>query len=133
MKNFKFSLLIAIVMTMVISVGYANSSPPKSESYPDLIATGNEQATMSFNVTNESFVIENHVDVLTVGLVGVPATLPAPKVSQLNKFIHFHANTNLPITTIESRCRSDDMQDHVSNYQTNQRNSLSFVGDERIQ
>lgn len=128
MKNLS-NICFAFIMMIACSVGYANASPPKTTapSYASIVPSFQNGVILSNEFHSDVMAVQNLAQAHDVTLIqanesnyssaqihGEAITskaiiLPAPKVIQLNLFIHYNVITNQSIKKPEPRARSSDI------------------------
>jgi len=102
------------------SVGYGKDSPPKNTSFyhsairpvsdnagifaSQMNVIANEVVTI-YSCANAADIAIRYASAITSKVI----ILPAPKVSQLSKYIHYNLITDYSIKKIEARARSSDI------------------------
>jgi len=104
-------------MITVCSVGYGKDSPPKNTSfYHSAIGAVSDNAAIvapQMNVianfeTVQTYYVSAYANARIPEITAKAIYLPAPKVVQMNKYIHLYSVTNHLATILKPRCRSSD-------------------------
>lgn len=127
--KFYQTLLLATIMMIACSVGYGHASPPKTTEtfYASIVPSFQNDVILSDEFHSDVIAAQNLATVHDVSVIQMNENnysaakiqaeaitskaiiLPAPKVIQLNLFIHYNLITNQSVKKPEPRARSSDI------------------------